>query len=164
MLGDKSLEEAKRHILSNPNFADVTFRGDNVLRGDNIIGYLKYSGEGYYFDPIGGDLPYLVETLSPQGNRNIHVIAENTALRYRDTTMLEEALIHNHITKSNSYYTADFEWLLQEKLNAPFDLFAFTEYPKKLVYSGDLRGVPATITLDFPAVIGHCHYHVFWSA
>jgi hypothetical protein len=95
--------------------------------------------------------------------RNIHITAENTALRYRDTLVLGEEIIHNHITKSNSYYTADFEWLLQEKLNAPFDLFAFTEYPTKLIYEGDLKGVPITITLDFPAVIGHCHYHVFWN-
>ena len=95
--------------------------------------------------------------------RDIHITAENTALRYRDTAMLEEALIRDHITKSNSYYTADFEWLLQEKLNAPFDLFAFTKYPTKLVYSGELKGVPIRITLEFPAVIGHCHYHVFWS-
>ena len=164
MLGDKTYEEAKKHILSNPNFADVTFRGDNVLRGDNIIGYLRHDGIVYYFNPVGDDLPYLGETLSPQRNRSIHITAEDSALRYRDTAMLGEAVIRDHITKSNSYYTADFEWLLQEKLNAPFDLFAFTEYPTKVVYSGELKGVPITITLEFPAAIGHCHYHVFWSA
>ena len=96
--------------------------------------------------------------------RNIHITAENTALRYRDTAVPGEEIVHNHITKSNRYYTADFEWLLQEKLNAPFDLFAFTEYPTKLVYEGKLKGVPITITLEFPVAIGHCHYHVFWSA
>ena len=95
--------------------------------------------------------------------RSIHITADGTALRYRDTAMLEEALIRDHITKSNSYYTADFEWLLQEKLKAPFDLFAFTEYSTKLVYSGELKGAPIGITLEFPAAIGHCHYHVFWS-
>ena len=163
MLGDKTYEEAKKHILSNPNFVDVTFRGDNVLRGDNIIGYLKHDGGVYYFDPVGGGLPYLRETLSSQRNRNIHITAEDTALRYRDTTMLDEAIISDHIAKSNSYYTADFEWLLQEKLQAPFDLFAFTEYPTKLVYEGELRGGLIRITLEFPAAIGHCHYHVFWS-
>jgi len=96
--------------------------------------------------------------------RDIHITAEDMTLRYWDTAETGEAIIHNHIAKSNSYYTADFEWLLQEKLNAPFDLFAFTKYPTKLVYSGDLKGVPIRITLEFPAVIGHCHYHVFWSA
>lgn len=95
--------------------------------------------------------------------RDIHTTAEDTALRYMDTAVPGEEIIHNHITKSNSYYTADFEWLLQEKLNAPFDLFAFTEYPTKLVYEGELRGVLIRITLEFPAAIGHCHYHVFWS-
>lgn len=95
--------------------------------------------------------------------RAVRITAENTTLRYRDTAMPGEAIIRDHITKSNGYYTADFEWLLQEKLNAPFDLFAFTEYPTKLVYSGDLKGTPITITLEFPVGIGHCHYHVFWT-
>ena len=63
MLGDKTYEEAKKHILSNPNFADVTFWGDNVLRGDNIIGYLRHDGDIYYFDPIGNDLPYFPRDL-----------------------------------------------------------------------------------------------------
>ena len=95
--------------------------------------------------------------------KGIHVTVEDTNLRYSDSATGEDTLLPGHITKSNSYYTADFEWLLQEKLNAPFDLFAFTEYPMKLVYSGELKGVPITITLEFPAAVGHCHYHVFWS-
>lgn len=95
--------------------------------------------------------------------KDIHVTVEDANLRYSDSATGEDTLLPGYITKSNSYYTADFEWLLQEKLNAPFDLFAFTEHPTMLVYSGDLRGEPIRITLEFPAAIGHCHYHVFWS-
>ncbi|MCW3130651.1 MAG: class I SAM-dependent methyltransferase [Methanophagales archaeon] len=101
-------------------------------------------------------------TLS-DATRTITVTAEGTTLRYYDSATHHEEIITDHITKSDSNYTAEFEWLLQDKLHAPFDLFAFEKYPTKLVYRGDLNGVPTTITLQFPAGITHCHYHVMWS-
>ena len=95
--------------------------------------------------------------------RTITVTAEDTTLKYYDSATHQEEIVKGHVTKSDNTYTAEFEWLLQDKLHAPFDLFAFMKYPTKLVYTGDLNGVPTTITLQFPAGITHCHYHVTWS-
>ena len=94
--------------------------------------------------------------------RTITVTAEDTTLKYYDSATHQEEIVKGHVTKSDNTYTAEFEWLLQDKLHAPFDLFAFMKYPTKLVYTGDLNGVPTTITLSFPAGITHCHYHVMW--
>ena len=96
--------------------------------------------------------------------RTITVTAEGTTLRYYDSATRSEEIITDHITKSDNNYTAEFEWLLQDKLHAPFDLLVFEKYPTKLVYRGDLNGVPTTITLQFPAGITHCHYHVTWGS
>ena len=95
--------------------------------------------------------------------RTITVTAEGTTLKYYDSATRTKAVITGHVIKSDNNYTAEFEWLLRDKLHAPFDLFAFEKYPTKLVYTGDLNGVPTTITLQFPAGITHCHYHVSWS-
>ena len=95
--------------------------------------------------------------------RTITVTAEGTTLKYYDSATHTKAVITGYVTKSDNNYTAEFEWLLRDKLQAPFDLFAFEKHPTKLVYTGDLNGVPTTITLQFPAGITHCHYHVSWS-
>ena len=59
---------------------------------------------------------------------------------------------------TNSY---DFHWLLAD---LPFDLYAFEQYEKELVYQGEINGVPTTIRLVFPFPIAHCHEHVWRSA
>ena len=46
--------------------------------------------------------------------------------------------------------------------NWPFDLYQFNEYEKKLVYNGEMGGVPTKIIFELPYAISHCHEHV-WS-
>ena len=96
--------------------------------------------------------------------RTITVTVEGTTLKYYDSATHQEEVVEEHVTKTDNTYTAEFEWLLRDKLQAPFDLLAFMKYQTKLVYKGDLNGVPTTITLRFPAGITHCHYHVTWGS
>ena len=60
-------------------------------------------------------------------------------------------------------YSADsytFHWLLAD---LPFDLYAFEQFEKELIYQGEINGVSTTIELIFPYKIAHCHEHV-WPA
>jgi len=109
-----------------------------------------------------GKREHKTEATRSNAVRSITVIVEGTTLRYYDSATHQEEIVKGHVIKNDNAYTAEFEWLLQDKLHAPFDLFAFEKYPTKLVYEGDLNGVPTTITLKFPAGITHCHYHVMW--
>jgi len=126
--------------------------------GDNLISrILREKREK------AGKREHKAEDTQSDTARTITVTAEGTTLRYYDSAVRSEEIITDHITKSDSNYTAEFEWLLQDKLHAPFDLFAFEKYPTKLVYRGVLDDVPTIITLKFPAGITHCHYHAMWS-
>jgi len=52
----------------------------------------------------------------------------------------------------------DFHWLLAD---LPFDLYAFKQSEKELIYQGEINGVPTIIRLVFPYTVAHCHEHVW---
>ena len=54
--------------------------------------------------------------------------------------------------------TADFTKLLR---GYDFDLYGFKQARTKLVYKGNIDGVPTVLSFEFPYSIGHCHYHVW---
>jgi regulatory protein YycI of two-component signal transduction system YycFG len=56
---------------------------------------------------------------------------------------------------TNSY---DMHFLLG---NWPFDLYQFKKEEKKLVYEGEIDGVPTKIVFEFPYSLSHCHEHVW---
>ena len=68
--------------------------------------------------------------------------------------------MHDAVSKRGSSYTAEFEWLLQ---HLDFDLMEFEELDKELRIQRTVDGVPTEFSLVFPAKVGHCHYHVWWS-
>lgn len=71
--------------------------------------------------------------------------------------------IHDAITLSGEdEYRARFEWLLKP-LGLDFIYGDFKESEKGLSWESSIQGIPISITLSFPASIGHCHAHVWWS-
>ena len=59
-------------------------------------------------------------------------------------------------------YYAQFEWLLRP-LGLDFIDDNFQESETGLSWQGSINGIPISITLSFPASIGHCHAHAWWT-
>jgi len=70
--------------------------------------------------------------------------------------------VHGAITKSDDSYRATFLWLLRP-LELSFIKNNFKEFKEGLSWEGTINGVSTSITLEFPASIGHCHGHVWWT-
>ena len=69
--------------------------------------------------------------------------------------------IHDAISKSGNRYTARFEWL---ELPKGFDLLNFDKISDdELKGETEINGIPVTLTLSFPAPIGNCHWHAWWT-
>ena len=70
--------------------------------------------------------------------------------------------IYGAIRESDGEYYATFKWLLTP-LGLSFIKDNFEESEKGLSWEGTINGVSTSITLEFPASIGHCHGHVWWT-
>ena len=69
--------------------------------------------------------------------------------------------IYDAVSRTGDRYTARFEWL---ELPRGFDLLNFDKVSEdKLNGETEVNDIPVTLTLLFPAPIGNCHWHVWWS-
>lgn len=69
--------EAKRKIRSNPNFSDVQFSGNKVLRNGRVIGTIEYyEGTGYWFIPKESGIQIPDENLLDKIKKRLNIFKE----------------------------------------------------------------------------------------
>lgn len=95
-----------------------------------------------------------------------HVSASGYTFAFDSTakSIVVRCDIHDAISGDRGRYTARFEWLKLLELPEGFDLLNFGKISEDaLKGETEINGIPVTLTLLFPAPIGNCHWHVWWS-
>jgi hypothetical protein len=102
------------------------------------------------------------EELSRYGERGEFAVGADVEFDETGKATILKCDVHDAITKSDGKYRATFKWLLTP-LGLSFIKDNFEESEKGLSWEGTINGVSTSITLEFPASIGHCHGHVWWT-
>lgn len=158
--------------------------GENPVRRDievetegMVLHYQEelFWGEGIFSDImenqdefVSGLIENFIENLSAYNRHAGNITVEFDEAR---RSIILRCDIHDAISKSGNRYTATFFWLLKP-LGLDFIDSNFKESKEGLSWEGVVRGIPTTITLEFPPrdsvyaawhhPNGHCHAHVWW--
>ena len=102
------------------------------------------------------------EKLMRYGERGEYAVGADVKIDETKKATVLKCDIHGAIRESDGEYYATFKWLLSP-LGLSFIKDNFEESEKGLSWEGTINGVSTSIALEFPASIGHCHGHVWWT-
>jgi len=147
--------------LSKLEFGKVTENVIEVRAEGEILHYLNQSfwSEDDFSEILKSEYRFKFEQINSFNNslQKYGEVMVNPKVEFdeenRSTTLICD--VKGAMYSTNSY---DFHWLLA---NLPFDLYAFKQSEKELIYQGEINSTPTTIKLIFPYTLTHCHEHVW---